>query len=97
MNAKDFLRCQTIPRLAQAVPELPYFSLKAIRRDLKAHRITVQPATLPRYLHDLTKESLIFDAGRGWYSTLAEPFVLNRQPVQQLVDLGQKSINATIT
>jgi hypothetical protein len=87
MNAKDFLHRQTIPRLAQAVPDFPYFSLNAIRRDLAAHKITVQPATLPRYLHDLAQAGVIFAAGRGWYSTLATPFVLNRQPVQELVDL----------
>jgi hypothetical protein len=90
MNAKDFLRRQTIPRLTQAVPDFPYVSLSAIRRDLKAHKIIVQPATLPRYLHDLAKEGVIFDAGRAWYSTLATPFTLNREPVQELVDLLEK-------
>jgi hypothetical protein len=90
MNAKDFLRRQTIPRLAQAVPDFPYFSLNAIRRDLKTHNITVRPATLPQYLYTLTRDNVIFDAGRTWYSTLATPFTLNRQPVQELVDLLEK-------
>jgi hypothetical protein len=87
MNAKEFLRTQTIPRLAKAYPDFPYFSLEAMRADLKAHRISVGAATLPRYLYDLVSEGVIFDAGRGWYSTLASSFVLNTVPVGELVQL----------
>jgi len=89
-GAKDFLRLETIPRLAKATPDFPYFSLDALRADLKKHNIAVETATLPRYLHDLSKERIIFDAGRGWYSTIATPFSLDRAPVADLVTLLEK-------
>jgi hypothetical protein len=90
MNAKEFLRTQTIPRLAKARPDFPYFSLKAIRADLQRHKVAVAAATVPRHLHDLTKEALIFDAGRDWYSTLATRFSPDHQPVEGLVQLLDK-------
>lgn len=42
-------------------------------------------ATLNTYLHELTETHLIHDAGRGWYSSLATPFTLNRKLVSSLV------------
>jgi hypothetical protein len=32
----------------------------------------------------------VFDAGRGWYSALAEPFVLDTAPVQELIESLKK-------
>jgi len=37
------------------------------------------------YLHEFTRHGGIFSAGRGWYSTLSKPFVLDREPVSSLV------------
>ncbi len=90
MNAKQLLRTRTIWRLSDIAPDFPYFSIRAVRDELLDQGVNLKAATLPRYLHALTKEAVIFDAGRGWYSTLATPFVLNREPVQELVDLLNK-------
>jgi len=84
VNAKLFLRTQTIPRLALADLDFPYFNLAQFRADLQSHQISIKPATLPRYLHDLVRSGCLFGAGRNWYSTLATPFVLDRAPVQDL-------------
>ena len=79
---KDLLRDRIVPRLtAQA----PYFSIEAVRAGLEAARCPLEPATLNSYLHELTEAHFIYDAGRGWYSSLATPFTLNREPVSSLV------------
>lgn len=89
-ETKAYLKNRTIPKLSQAAPDFPYFSLVAIRKDLDGHRGAVEPESLNSYLHELTREGAIFDAGRGWYSTLPEPFVLDREPVRALVEKLEK-------
>lgn len=89
-ETKTYLEVRTIPKVSKATAGFPYFSLTAIRKDLEGHRGDVEPESLNRYLHELTKEGVIFDAGRGWYSTLREPFVLDREPVRGLVELLEK-------
>jgi hypothetical protein len=86
-EAKTYLRTRTIPELSAATAGFPYFSLAAIRKHMERCRTDIQPESLNRYLHELAKEGVIFDAGRGWYSTLREPFVLDRAPVRGLVEL----------
>jgi len=89
-NAKVYLRTVTIPRLLAGAGEFPYFSIGAVRADLRRGRVMVAPATLGRYLHELMRGGVLFDAGRGWYSTLPEPFVLDRAPVRTLVEKLEK-------
>ena len=36
-------------------------------------------------LFNLTKAGKIFDAGRGWYSTIGEPFPLDTEPLKNIV------------
>ena len=80
-DAKILLRELLEKRLASR----PYVSVVAVRNDLAKAGGKVQPATLNSYLHELTEAHFIYDAGRGWYSSLATPFTLNREPVSSLV------------
>jgi hypothetical protein len=89
-DAKTYLRLRAIPKLSQARANFPYFSLAEARPDLEGNQKGVEPESLNRYLHELTKEGVIFNAGRGWYSTLQEPFNLDRTPVQGLVELLER-------
>jgi len=79
---KGLLRSHIVPKLSARAP---YFSIKAVRAELEAARCPLVPATLNSYLHELTQAHIIHDAGRGWYSSLANPFTLNRAPVSGLV------------
>src|SRR5439155_21478509 len=79
---KELLRDQIIPKISSRAP---YFSLEAVRAEFAAASYQPEPATLNSYLHELTEAHFIYDAGRGWYSSLATPFILNRQPVSSLV------------
>jgi hypothetical protein len=85
---KELLRDQLLPKLAA---ETPYFSLETIRQALEGARCPLDPPTLNRYLHELTEGQHIFDAGRGWYSSLAKPFVLDTTSVKPLVDALAKA------
>ncbi|MBI2924103.1 MAG: hypothetical protein HYY24_00165 [Verrucomicrobia bacterium] len=63
----------------------PYVSVVAVRNDLAEAGGKLLPATLNSYLVEFTRAGLIHDAGRGWYSSLAVPFTLNREPLSSLV------------
>jgi hypothetical protein len=79
------LRDECLPELAA---RSKYFSIKAVRQWLQENNVRSPSATVVRYLHDLVSKSVVcgvFGAGRGWYSSLATPFALNREPVSSLV------------
>ncbi len=80
-DAKTLLREVVEKRLASR----PYVSVVAARNDLAKAGGQVQPATLNSYLHELTEAHFFYAAGRGWYSSLATPFTLDREPVSSLV------------
>ena len=64
-----------------------YCSSAAIRAELTRRRVTFAPLTLNRYLVDLRKAGVIHDAGKGWYSSIAQEFVLDTKPLQELIGL----------
>ena len=84
---KQVLRDEYLPTLGR---QSNYFSIAAVKTCLERRKLTCPPATLTRYLHEFTRGGLIFAAGRGWYSTLATPFTLNRAPVSGLAEQLQK-------
>jgi len=87
MALKAFLRESCLPELVEASP---YFSIKDLRHSLTNHKVAYEDRTLVRYLHDLVARGELYDAGRGWYSRLEMPFVLDSSAVQDLAgDLGR--------
>jgi len=69
----------------------PYFNLQTICARLKEAEIEVSSVTLKTYLSQFMAEDLIFDAGRGWYSRIAEPFALDTAPVKKLITKIKKT------
>jgi len=65
--------------------QAPYFSIHALREYLAAQGLSYKPDTVKSYLSRQKKEGKIFDAGRGWYSSIAEPYQLDTVPVEKLV------------
>ncbi|OGB68621.1 MAG: hypothetical protein A2Y94_02010 [Caldithrix sp. RBG_13_44_9] len=43
--------------------------------------------SVKKYLYNLRKSGKIFDAGRGWYSNLSDPFVLDANPIKDIITL----------
>jgi hypothetical protein len=79
---KQVLRDEGLPALAKLAP---YFSTEALAAWLRRRKLACPPKTLNRYLHEFRRAGLIYDAGRGWYSSLATPFILDREPISSLV------------
>lgn len=63
----------------------PYFSIGALRGGLSKRGGHFMPDTVKTYLSRQKKEGKIFDAGRGWYSSIAKPYQLDTAPVEKLV------------
>ncbi len=81
-NIKSLLRNECLPGFTA---RQKYFSLSSVSQWLRERKLSCPPATLARYLHQFTREGVVFSAGRGWYSSLSQPFVLDHQPVSSLV------------
>ncbi|HSI15798.1 MAG TPA: DUF6577 family protein, partial [Chthoniobacter sp.] len=87
-DAKSILRDHILADLAR---RSSYIALDAIRAELKARKLALETDTLQRYLHEFVEAGNLHDAGRGWYSTLAKPLVLDRSHVAPVVDLIEKA------
>jgi hypothetical protein len=69
-----------------------YHSLAAIRAAANESGLSLTDGSLKVYLSEATAKGLIHDAGRGWYSRLAEPLTLDPRPVQKLIRATQKAL-----
>jgi hypothetical protein len=82
-NLRQLLRDECLPTVAERAP---YFSLVQVRAWLRDHYLAFAPALLREYLSGFMLDGIIHNAGRGWYSRLASPFTLNREPVSGLAE-----------
>jgi len=68
----------------------PYFPESAIKELVTEKQLPITEGTVSQYLFEAVKNSIVFDAGRGWYSSLANFFDLNIKPVKSLISLLSK-------
>ena len=87
-DIRQSLQAIVLPALKEM---FPYFNLQTICARLKEAEIEVSSVTLKTYLSQFMAEDLIFDAGRGWYSRIAEPFALDTAPVKKLITKIKKT------
>lgn len=66
--------------------QAPYFSIDAARKWLTEQKMSYKPETVNTYLSRQMRAGKIFDAGRGWYSSIEEPYQLDTASVQKLVN-----------
>ena len=69
-----------------------HFSLTEVQTAVNDAELSLADDTLKVYLGEATRQGLIHDAGRGWYSRLAEPLKLDPQPVQKLIRATKKAL-----
>lgn len=63
----------------------PYFSYEEIRNAFEDKTgEAISNATLKSYLSKFKKQGILFDAGKGWYSSLKEPLVLDEEPLHSI-------------
>ena len=63
----------------------PYVSIDTVRNWLAEQKMSYSPETIKTYLSRQQKAGKIFDAGRGWYSSIATPYQLDTAPVEKLI------------
>ena len=67
-----------------------YFHINDMKKYFAKKKIEFKDDTLKKNLYLLKKDSLIYGAGRGWYSTIKEKFELNTKPVDKIIELINK-------
>ena len=68
----------------------PYFSFYAVRLALGDSPLVSKPPLLREYLSEAMEKKVIHSAGRGWYSSLKVPAVLDAEATAPLRDLLTK-------
>lgn len=61
-----------------------YFSIAAVKAHLSGRRLKYAESTINQYLYNLRTQRKLFDAGRGWYSTLPEALKPDTSPLRDL-------------
>lgn len=79
---KSGLKHEVVEKLKQ---QRSYFSYEEIQALLEKEKIEITPSSLKSYVFELTKNKVIFNAGKGWYSILEKDFILNKNPVQKVI------------
>ena len=69
-----------------------HFSLTEVQAAVNDAELSLGDDTLKVYLSAATRQGLIHDAGRGWYSRLSEPLKLDPRPVEKLVRATRKAL-----
>lgn len=87
MGAKTTLFTRVVPALSNAGA---YFSQAQVVSELDALELDLPEDTLRHYLSEAMSTGVVHDAGRGWYSRIAEPFKLDTKPVSRLVQQVKK-------
>lgn len=88
MTAKQKFLEQVLGGLMQ---RSAYFSRDTIQSAAESAGLSLKRPTLAVYLNQAVKQGLIHDAGRGWYSRLAEPVKLDLRPCAKLVREVEKA------
>lgn len=86
-NVKQYLRGEVIPALSG---RYKYFSLEDVQKTLTENERTVDPKSLKQYMHELMDETVVYSAGRGWYSTIEQEFEVDTEPVSEIISVLKK-------
>lgn len=88
LDGKAYIEARALPTMTK---QYMYFGLDALKRYLVAQKLTCASATVNAYVSRMKRDGKIFSSGRGWYSSIAEPFEIDPQSVAALVsDLSHR-------
>jgi hypothetical protein len=63
-----------------------YASVDGLRKRLQLRRNEIPSSSLHGTLYRLVESSAIFNAGRGWYSTIATPFTTQYESIKEIAN-----------
>ncbi len=90
MNKLDLKKYLSSGQFLSLLPKRKYFSLEELHAVVLPKYPLLKPGTLNRYLIDLMKKGVVYSAGRGWYSVIARTSDVDREYVQEIIDLLAK-------
>lgn len=77
-------------RIYNYTKEKHYFNIRDLREYLEQNNIKYTDENLKKSLYRMNKDEIIYDAGRGWYSTIKDEFNLDKRPVKKTINLIDK-------
>ena len=78
------MKSELFTRVAELVGVRPYVSFAAVRTAMSASPLAAKPGLLREYLSEAMGKKIVHNAGRGWYSSLDKPAVLDPEATAQL-------------
>jgi len=88
------------PKLAEAIEvklkfkehfkDKLYFTYEEFKNNIVPEHISFEKSTMDRYLYNLSKSELIFDAGKGWYSCIKTEFKLETESLKNTFNLMKR-------
>jgi len=84
-KTKPLLKEKVLPKLKELGNYFSYENAKASLAEAADNK--VPDSTLKTYLPKFIEDGILFDAGKGWYSTLSEPLVFNSDSLKEIVKL----------
>lgn len=64
-----------------------YFSVEAVKKAAKRVQRDINPGTVNQYLYNMKIAGSIYDAGRGWYSSIPALFRPSTKSVEQMATM----------
>ena len=61
-----------------------YFSVEAVKKSASKIQRGIKPLTVNQYLYNMKKAGDLYDAGKGWYSSIAEAFQVSVKSLDKL-------------
>ena len=76
--------------MLQSVNSVKYASVNGLRKKLQLRKKKIPSTTLYATLYRFIEAKTIFDAGKGWYSTIHKPFTPQYESVKEIVAQVEK-------
>ena len=78
-----------IKHIEHFIQNKTYFTNRALETYLHKMDVSFRRLTLNQHLYNLKTKNILYDAGRGWYSTIERSFKLDQKPVKKLAGIIQ--------
>ena len=62
-----------------------YFHILELKQAMEAAGVSCNQESIKKSLYRLHKSDTLFRSGRGWYSTIPHPFILDTEPIQKIM------------
>lgn len=67
-----------------------YFNIRDLRKYFARNNIKYTEENLKKSIHRMKRDKILYESGRGWYSTIKEEFVLDTHPLEEIIKLIHK-------